>query len=138
MGLIKKITFNNGIEVNYHRIGDIQLDNKNKKTRVSMVSYVKEEYRIKEKENLAKQIQYEELVSSIISENEKPYDDRDVEQVVAWSDEANELVGTFEENLDLSVFKADIDFEDLTDISMNNIYNLIKQDYLFEDSVDSD
>lgn len=138
MGLIKKIIFKNGVEVEYHRIGDIQLDNKSKKTKVSVISYTNERFRLEEKENLAKQIQYEELVSSIISENEKPYDDRDVEQVVAWSDEANELVGTFEENLDLSVFKADIDFENLTDISMENIYNLIKQDYLFEDSVDSD
>ena len=72
----------------------------------------------------------------ILAENEKEQEERDTEQVVTWSEEANALVGTYTEHLDLSVLKIDLSFEDITDISMSNLYNLIKQDDFFLESED--
>ena len=103
-----------------------------RKTKVSAISYVDEEFRNQEKENLEKSTRHEELMNLILAENEKEQEERDTEQVVAWSEkEANALVGTYTEDLDLSVLKIDLSFEDITDISMSNLYNLIKQDDFF-------
>ena len=136
MALKKEVTFNNGVKLEYHRIGDVQLDNKSKKTKVSVISYVDEDYRNEEKENLEKSTRHEELMNLILAENEKEQEERDTEQVVTWSEEANALVGTYTEHLDLSVLKIDLSFEDITDISMSNLYNLIKQDDFFLGSED--
>lgn len=136
MALKKEVTFNNGVKLEYHRIGDVQLNNKTKKTEVSVISYVSEEFRNQEKDNLEKLTRHEELLDLIIKENEKEETERDTEQIISWSDEANELVGTYIEDLDLSVLKMDFSFENITDISMSNLYNLIKQDDFFLGSED--
>lgn len=136
MALKKEVTFNNGVKLEYHRIGDVQLNNKTKKTEVSVISYVSEEFRNQEKDNLEKLTRHEELLDLIIKENEKEETERDTEQIISWSDEANELAGTYIEDLDLSVLKMDFSFENITDISMSNLYNLIKQDDFFLGSED--
>lgn len=136
MALKKEIIFDNGVKINYHRIGDISMDNKNKVLKVSVVSYTDETYRQKEIENETNKNKYEKLLNLIFEENKKTVEERDTEQVVKWTNEANELVGKFREDINLSVGSTELEFQNVDDLSMSNIYNLIKQMELFKDAED--
>lgn len=136
MALKKEIIFENGVNIKYHKIDDVNLDNKEKKIKIKIVSYTDETYRNLEIENKNKQYRYEELMELILSENEKNEEERDVEQVKEWSDEANELVGKFKNELNLSVVSTEVEFKDIFDISLNNLYKLLKELDLFKDSED--
>ncbi len=134
MALKKEIIFDNGVNIKYHKISDMQLDNTMKKVKVTVSCYTNEDYRLKEKENLTNQNRYEELFNLILEENKKEPQFINTEQVEIWSEEANSLVGKFVENLSLLVLKIPLEFENVVDLSLSNIYNLIKQNELFKDS----
>lgn len=135
MALQKEIIFTNGVNIKYHRIDDISLDNKNKVVNITVVSYTDKTYRDKEIENTNNNDRYEELLNLIMTENTKPETDRNVEQVKIWSDEANSLISKFQEKLDLSVIKNKFQFKNVTDLSMTNLYTLLKQEELFKDAI---
>lgn len=134
MALNKEIVFKNGVTIKYHKINNVILDNKNKSVKIEVVCYSDETFRNKEKENFNNNKRYEEIMSLIMKENEKPEEERDVANVVLLSEEANNLIKVMDENLDLSVVKIDLEFNDVTDLSMSNLYNLIKENELFVDS----
>lgn len=136
MGLKKEITFENGVNIEYHYINDIQVDNKNKTCKLKIDSYTDETYRQKEKDNRANQEKHEELVQLIFAENNKSEQERDVEQVVLWSEEANNLIGSFKEDLVLKVVTKDIELKDVTDYNLSNLYEMLKQEELFTNAED--
>ena len=136
MALEKDLTFDNGVSIKYHRIGSITMDNKDKVLKVSIVSYTDDTYRIKEKENKTNKDRHYELIKLILAENEKIEESRDVEQVIAWSDEANSIIKNFSENASFEVVTREYEFKDVTDLSMSNLYSLIKQEELFINSED--
>ena len=134
MALEKEIIFDNGVNIKYYKISEMELDNTMKKVKVVVSCYTNEDYRLKEKENLTNQNRYEELFNLILEENKKEPQFINTEQVEIWSEEANSLVGKFVENLSLVVLKTPLEFENVVDLSLSNIYNLIKQNELFKDS----
>ncbi len=136
MALKKELKFDNGVIINYHRIDDVVLDNKNKTTQIAVVSYTDESYRLKEVENKAKKDRYDELILLILKENEKSAEERNTEQIIEWSNEANSLVGKFIENINLEVVRTNYEFKDITDLSMSNLYNILKQEALFVNAED--
>lgn len=136
MALNKEIIFKNGVVIKYHKINDVNWDNKNKSVKIEVVCYSDETYRQKEKENFINNKRYEEIMGLIMKENEKPETDRDVNNIILLSEEANNLVVIMNENLDLSVLKIDLEFENVTDLSMDNLYSLIKETEMFKDSID--
>lgn len=131
MALKKDLVFDNGVKINYHMIDDIQVDNKNKTVKLKVVSYTDETYRIKEVENETNKNRYNDLLTLITTENEKEESDRDVPQVIIWSDEANKLVPTFREDLQLKVITSDIELKEVYDFNLSNLYTLLKQESLF-------
>lgn len=136
MGLKKEITFENGVNIKYHYISDIQVDNKNKIAKLKIDSYTDETYRQKEKYNKANQEKHEELIQLIFAENNKLEKERDVEQIVEWSEEANNLIDKFKEDLALKVATTDIELKDVVNFNMDNLYELLKQEESFIDAED--
>ena len=136
MALKKQILFTNGVNINYHYISDIQIDGKDKITKLKVDSYTDETYRDKEKNNEINKNRYNELLNLIFEENKKAESDRNKEQVVLWSDEANSLIGKFVDNLDLKVISTNIKLKDVTDFNMDNLYTLLKQEEMFIESTD--
>ena len=134
MALEKEIIFDNGVNIKYYKISEMELDNTMKKVKVVVSCYTNEDYRLKEKENLTNQNRYEELFNLILEENKKEPQFINTEQVEIWSEEANSLVGKFVENLSLVVLKTPLEFENVVDLSLSNINNIIKQNELFKDS----
>jgi hypothetical protein len=136
MALKKEIIFDNGVNVNYHRVDEINVDNKNKKLKVSVISYTDNTYRQKEINNLTNKDRYDELLNLIMQENQKSEDIRDIDQIKQWSDEANNLISEFREDINLSVLKRDFEFNEVNDFSMSNVYTLLKGIDIFKDAED--
>lgn len=134
MALKKELVFANGVKIEYHMIDDVQIDNKSKIVKLKVVSYTDKTYRDSEVLNKTSQEKYEELLNLIMEENKKEEQDRNTEQVIIWSDEANTL--KFNQELDLKVVTTDIELKDVTDFNMSNLYDLLKQDGMFIDSTD--
>lgn len=136
MALYKQIIFDNGVNIKYHRIEDINLDNKNKLVKITVVSYTNNTYRDKETLNKNNQDRYEELLKLIFAENEKLEMDRNVVQIIEWSNESNSLIGTFKEDINLTVIKTEFEFKNITNLNMDNLYELLKKESVFEGSED--
>lgn len=136
MALKKEIVFTNGVNIKYHYISDIQIDGKNKIAKLKVDSYTDETYRQKEKDNKLNQDRYEELINNILQENLKEESKRNVEQIKLWSEEANNLIGKFVDNLDLKVISANFELKDVTDYNESNLYAMLKQNDMFKDSED--
>ena len=134
MGLLKEITFNNGVNIKYHKIDKITMDKG--QTKVSVACYTDETFRNKEKQNNINKLKYEQLINNIFQENQKEEIERNTESIILWSDEANTLINTFEEDLNLVVVTFDFVFENLLDLSLTNLYSLIKEDPLFANAQD--
>lgn len=132
MALKKEITFPNGIVIKYHKIKKIEANNDSKKISITVASYTNDNYRKEEKNNKQKIDRYDELMKSIIAENEKEKPDK--EQVVNWSEECNSL--DFISELDLSVVTSNYELENIEDMSFTNIYNKLKEIDIFKDSKD--
>lgn len=136
MALKKEVTFDNGVKISYHRVDEISVDNKNKKLKVSVSSYTNDKYRQKELDDIKNKNKYNELLTLILEENKKIEEDRNVEQVITWSNEANELAFKVKEDTDLSVVKTNFEFDEVEDFSMTNVYNLLKQNDTYIDAED--
>lgn len=136
MALKKELIFNNGVNIKYHYISDIQIDGKNKITKLKVDSYTDETYREKEKANETNKERYNELLNLILDENKKEEKDRDTEKVVSWSDEANSLIDKFVDDLCLKVVSTDIELKDVTNFNIDNLYTLLKKEEPFTDSED--
>lgn len=136
MALYKKIKFTNGVNISYHYISDIQTNGKDKIVKLKIDSYTDETYRQKEKENKLNKDRYEELLELIFKENEKKEDARNVDQVKLWSEEANSLVNQFVNDLDLKVISTNIELKDVTDLNINNLYNLLKEIDIYQNAKD--
>lgn len=136
MAIQKEIIFKNGVKINYHKINNVILDNNNKKIKIEIFCYTEELYRKREKENLQNKARYEEIMSYILEENQKAEADRDTKKIVEISEEANILASKNKEDLDLSVVKIAVEFENVTDLSISNLYNLIKLEEMFKESKD--
>lgn len=134
MALKKEVIFTNGIVIKYHRINSII--QKNKEVKINISCYTDKKYREKEKINNKNKERYEELLKLIILENEKQAFERNISKVELWSEEANKIVNSFIEELDLSVVQIERTFTEISDLSMPNIYKLLKQDDFFIDSED--
>ncbi len=149
MALKKDILFRNGVLIKYHKVNKVSFDNGI--VSVDILSYSDDSFRKIEKENDANKKKYEELVNKIFEENQKPLqnsinvdgeetinddDFRNTENVILWSNEANALVGTFDSDMNLSVMGLHYTFEGITDLSLNNIYNLLKKEEVFEGAID--
>lgn len=132
MALKKEITFPNGIVIKYHKIKKIEANNDSKKISITVVSYTNDNYRKEEKNNKQKIDRYNELMKSIMTENEKEQPNK--EQVVKWSEECNSL--DFISELDLSVVTSNYELENIEDMSFSNIYNKLKEIDIFKDSKD--
>ena len=136
MGLKKDIIFDNGVNIQYHYINDIQIDGKNKIVKLKVDSYTDESYRLKEKENLNNKNKYNDIMEFIIQENSKQEEDRDIEKIKQLSDEANDLVENIIENLDLKVISLNFEFKEIVDYNLSNLYKILKSIELFENSED--
>ncbi len=134
MALKKEIIFTNGVQIEYHKIEKIEFDKS--KLKVEVKSYTNEDYRNQEKTNTENKAEYDYYLNLIFKENEKLEEERDVKQVKQWSEKANNLAYSFKEDLNLAVVSHDFEFENVSDFSMNNIYNLVKETEIFKDSVD--
>ena len=137
MALKKEIKFKNGVTMNYHRLDNIKVDNKNKSINCDVISYCDESYRNQEIDNKTSKERHEELFQLIQEENKKEESERNTEKVIKWSDEMAELFDKFDfENIDLSVAKTSYKFNEVTDFSMGNLYDLLKKEEMFIDSED--
>lgn len=136
MALKKKIVFRNGVIIEYHYISDIQVDNKNKIAKIKVDSYTNENYRQTEKNNKNKQDEYENLLNLIFNENQKKEEERDINNIKKWSEEANQLINQFVEDLDLKVASTNIELKNVIDYNLPNLYTLLKNEDLFADAVD--
>lgn len=134
MALKKEIVFNNGVKIQYHKINNIKFNDGVIYLEISC--YTDETYRIKEKENKNNQEKYNELMNLILLENKKEEDNRNTDQIILWSNHANELALLFNDNLDLKVITLSKELNGVTDFNMSNLYLLLKEDELFVDSED--
>lgn len=90
MGLIKELTTAKGIPLRYHRLEKCSI-NALGKVEMEVYSYVDYSFRQKEKDSIANNNRYNELMALIQTENEKDESERDTQAVVEWSEEINAM-----------------------------------------------
>lgn len=136
MALKKELIFDNGVKIEYHMINDVKVDNTNKVVKLKVASYTNKTYRDQEITNKTNKDRYNQLLNLIFQENEKTEEERNIEQIIEWSEESNNIANSFKDDLDLKVTITDIELKNVTDYNMSNLYDLVKQEELFIDSED--
>ena len=145
MALDKLKKLYNGIELKYHKISSIQINNDNKKLHVSIKSYVDENSRNKEKELTDKELRLKNLLAQIDEENAK--DVPNTELVIQLSSEYTEVQESLEYPTDVEDWKMDrekltyitekiYELEYTEEVSVTYIYDQLKLHEDFVGSVD--
>jgi len=122
MALKKNIISKNGVSIGYFKISNITFNNG--VLQVTVDGYTNETYRQNEKDNDIKKQKHEQLIQKSIELSQD--ENADIEETKKISEEANSLVGTYEDDLCLSIIQISCEFKDVTDFSIDNIYSLLK------------
>lgn len=137
MALYKEITDDNGVVSKYFRISNVDSDIDKEKINISVIKYVDEEYRNKEKEIKDMQAEVDNK-RKIIEELNKDYENNS-EEIIKQNQElwdmTNKLNTLISKNYFVKKEEYDFDFENKS-YSMSDYYNLLKQLEIFSDSVD--
>lgn len=133
MALKKEIIDENGIKTDYHKIDNMYIDTTKEQLVITVKSYNSNEYREKEKKIEKNQKEYMILQEEIDKELSK--ETKNIEKIKFLADKINSY--NFLENKDYSIKKIEIIYEfDDNEISLTKIYDKLKQDPLFVESVD--
>lgn len=132
MGLIKDITDKKGIRTSYHRLEHVSI-RANGHVEMTVYSYADYSFRMFEKESADNNARYNELMSLIQAENDKPEEERNTEQVIEWSEEINSMttqwIDLTDESNQTVIAKNTFTFDDVDitkSVSYIDAYNMLK------------